>query len=130
VKMLEVMEQVSRGYLSEEDIRKFPAKDLQTIDQLWVRHSHRRFGFSVQKALWVKSGGNAGVYDATVWEKFGDRVGWRVNNQWVYYTELNFTSKAKPGHLPGGTVFGWEGGVLCGVLGLGGIWFLLSRRDL
>ncbi|MBE9124003.1 protein kinase, partial [Tychonema sp. LEGE 07199] len=50
--------------------------------------------------------------------------------EWVYYTELNFTSKAMPGHLPGGTVFGWEGGVLCGVLGLGGIWFLLSRRDL
>ncbi|MEO6860481.1 MAG: GUN4 domain-containing protein [Microcoleus sp.] len=130
VKMLEVMQQVSRGYLSEEDIRKFPAQDLQTIDQLWVRHSHRRFGFSVQKGLWVKSGGKAGVYDATVWEKFGDRVGWRLNNQWVYYSELNFTSKAKPGHLPGGTVFGWEGGVLCGVLGLGGIWFLLSRRDL
>ncbi|MEG3971849.1 GUN4 domain-containing protein [Microcoleus sp. T2B6] len=130
VKMLEVMQQNSRGYLSEEDIRKFPAKDLQTIDQLWVRHSHRRFGFSVQKGLWLKLGGKPGVYDATVWEKFGDRVGWRVNSQWVYYSELNFTSKAKPGHLPGGTVFGWEGGVLCGVLGLGGIWFLLSRRDL
>ena len=130
VKMLEVMQQVSRGYLSEEDIRKFPAKDLQTIDQLWVRHSHRRFGFSVQKGFWVKSGGKAGVYDADVWEKFGDRVGWRVNDQWVYYSELNFTSKAMPGHLPGGTVFGWEGGVLCGVLGLGGVWFLLSRRDL
>ena len=130
VKMLEAMQQISRGYLSEEDIRKFPAKDLQTIDQLWVRHSHRRFGFSVQKGLWVKSGGRAGVYDANVWEKFGDRVGWRVNSQWVYYSELNFTSKAKPGHLPGGTVFGWEGGVLCGVLGLGGVWFLLSRRDL
>lgn len=130
VKMLEAMEQVSTGYLSEEDIRKFPVKDLETIDQLWVRYSHRRFGFSVQKNLWVKLGGKPGVYDATVWEKFGDRVGWRVNGEWVYYTELNFTSKAMPGHLPGGTVFGWEGGVLCGVLGLGGIWFLLSRRDL
>ncbi|MGB3267424.1 MAG: GUN4 domain-containing protein [Microcoleus sp.] len=130
VKMLEVMQQVSRGYLSEEDIRKFPAKDLETIDQLWVRHSHRRFGFSVQKGLWLKSGGKPGVYDATVWEKFGDRVGWRVNGEWIYYTELNLTSKAMPGHLPGGTVFGWEGGVLGGVLGLGGIWFLLSRRDL
>ncbi len=130
VKMLEVMQQNSRGYLTEEDIRKFPAVDLQTIDQLWVRYSHRRFGFSVQKGLWVKSGGKPAVYDATVWEKFGDRVGWRIDNEWVYYYELNFTSKAKPGHLPGGTVFGWEGGVLCGVLGLGGLWFLLSRRDL
>lgn len=129
VKMLEVMQQKSRGYLSEEDIRKFPAVDLQTIDQLWVRYSHRRFGFSVQKGLWVKLGGKPGVYDATIWEKFGDRVGWRIDNEWVYYSELNFTSKAMPGHLPGGTVFGWEGGVLCGVLGLGGLWFLLSRRD-
>lgn len=130
VKMLEVMQQKSRGYLSEEDIRKFPAVDLQTIDQLWVRYSHRRFGFSVQKGLWVKLGGKPGVYDATIWEKFGDRVGWRIDNEWVYYSELNFTSKAMPGHLPGGTVFGWEGGVLCGVLGLGGLWFLLSRRDI
>lgn len=129
LKMLEVMEQSSRGYLSEEDIRKFPAKDLQTIDQLWVHHSHRRFGFSTQKGLWLKSGGKPGVYDADVWEKFGDRIGWRVNDQWVYCSEINFTSKALPGHLPGGTVFGWEGGVLCGVLGLGGIWFLMSRRD-
>jgi len=129
VKMLEVMDQTSKGYLSEEDIRKFPVKDLQTIDQLWVHHSHRRFGFSVQKGLWLKSGGKPGVYDADVWEKFGDRVGWRVNDQWVYCSEVNFTSKALPGHLPGGTVFGWEGGVLCGVLGLGGIWFLMSRRD-
>ncbi|NJL69056.1 MAG: protein kinase [Microcoleus sp. SM1_3_4] len=104
VKMLEVMQQKSRGYLSEEDIRKFPAVDLQTIDQLWVRYSHRRFGFSVQKGLWVKLGGKPGVYDATIWEKFGDRVGWRIDNQWVYYSELNFTSKAMPGHLPGGTV--------------------------
>ena len=129
-KMLEVMQQISRGYLTEEDIGKFPAKDLQTIDRLWVRHSHRRFGFSVQKGLWLKSGGKPGVYDATVWDQFGDRVGWRVNNQWVYYSDVNFTSKASPGHLPGGTVFGWEGGVLGGVLGLGGVWFLLSRGDL
>lgn len=129
-KMLQVMERTKRGYLTEEDIRDFPDRDLRTIDRLWMTYSHQRFGFSIQKYLWLKCGGKPDIYDANAWQRFGDRVGWRINREWIYYSDLIFASAAPPGHLPGGVVFGWEGEILCGVLGLGGLWFLLSRKDL
>jgi hypothetical protein len=34
------------------------------------------------------------------YERFGDRVGWRVNSQLLDGDNLNFTSQAPEGHLP------------------------------
>lgn len=86
-------------YLNPEDIEKFPCTDLRTIDQLWVRYSNGRFGFSVQKRIWESVGQD--IY------KFGDRVGWRkgiletsINKQWLYYNDLTFSLEAPEGHLP------------------------------
>jgi len=46
--------------------------------------------------------------------KFGDKVGWRRNNQWLYYNDLTFSEKtAVEAHLPVGFVavgLGEEGG--------------------
>jgi serine/threonine protein kinase len=110
-KMLEVMGQQQRGYLDEADIEKFPCKDLCTINQLWVNYSNNRFGFSVQKHIWLKEGGKPGVYDERVYEKFGERVGWRVNDNWRLYSDLTFSLDDAPGHLPLGLSIGWGAGV-------------------
>ncbi|HBL13423.1 MAG TPA: transcriptional regulator, partial [Cyanobacteria bacterium UBA11162] len=37
--------------------RCFPCTELQTIDQIWINASQGRFGFSVQKDIYVQSGG-------------------------------------------------------------------------
>lgn len=37
-------------------IENFPSLDLRTIDGLWLRYSHGRFGFSVQKRIYEESG--------------------------------------------------------------------------
>ena len=71
------------GWLRSEDIDRFPCEDLRTIDQLWVKYSNGRFGFSVQKRIYESLGGTR-EYDEKIWEAFGDRVGWRVNNEWLY----------------------------------------------
>jgi len=76
---------------------------LRTIDQLWVKYSNGRFGFSVQKRIYQSLGGTR-QYDEKVWEKFGDKVGWRKNNSWLYYNVLTFSEKAPEAHLP------WVGG--------------------
>jgi HTH-type transcriptional regulator/antitoxin HigA len=55
-------------------IENFPCDDLRTIDQLWVKYSQGRFGFSVQKKIWLEVGGKVD-YDTEC--KLGDRVGWR-----------------------------------------------------
>jgi len=98
-KMLEVAGRTEDGWLRMEDIDRFPCADLRTIDQLWVQYSNGRFGFSVQKRIYESLGGTT-KYDQKIWEAFGDRVGWRVNNRWLYYNELKFYTQAPRGHLP------------------------------
>ncbi|WP_293157596.1 MULTISPECIES: serine/threonine-protein kinase [unclassified Microcoleus] len=119
-KMLEAAGRTKDGLLRAEDIDRFPCEDLRTIDQLWVKYSNGRFGFSVQKRIYESLGGTR-KYDVKIWDAFGDRVGWRVNKKWLHLNELKFDTKAPKGQLPGreGTVGDWE-------------WErdLLSRRDL
>ncbi|WP_286825132.1 GUN4 domain-containing protein, partial [Microcystis sp. LSC13-02] len=85
----------------ESDIDNFPCEDLRTIDQLWVKYSGGRFGFSVQAKIYRDLGGTR-EYNQRVWKAFGDRVGWRVNNSWIYHFDVTFDLKAPLGHLPVG----------------------------
>lgn len=112
LKMLEVMGQQERGYLDGEDIERFPCLDFETIDQLWLYYSKNRFGFSIQKRIWLEEGGKAGIYDERVYEKFGDRVEWRKDGNWRLYSELTFSSNDVPGHLPLGLSIGWGVGAI------------------
>jgi hypothetical protein len=120
-KMLEAAGRTEERWLRIEDIDRFPCEDLRTIDQLWVKYSNGRFGFSVQKRIYESLGGTKD-YDNKIWEAFGDRVGWRVNNEWLHYNELKFNTKAPVAHLPmaGRWRVEWVGGLVT----------LLSRRDL
>ena len=98
-KMLEVAGKTKEGWLRVEDVKNFPCEDLRTIDQLWVKYSNGRFGFSVQKRIYQSLGGTQN-YDPKVWERFGDQVGWRVGGSWLYYKDIKFGKTAKEGHLP------------------------------
>ena len=55
-KMLEAAGRTEDGWLRREDIDRFPSEDLRTIDQLWVKYSNGRFGFSVQKRIYESLG--------------------------------------------------------------------------
>ncbi|MUG92504.1 CHAT domain-containing protein [Scytonema sp. UIC 10036] len=81
------------GWLNVEFIENFPCTDLRIVDQLWVKYSDRRFGFSVQKLIWESVGQD--------YEKFGDRIGWRNKEKWLEdISLLTFDLKAPSGHLP------------------------------
>ncbi|WP_253257059.1 GUN4 domain-containing protein, partial [Microcystis aeruginosa] len=80
--MLQVANRTKEGWLQVEDIDNFPCEDLRTIDQLWVKYSGGRFGFSVQAKIYRELGGTR-EYNERVWDAFGDRVGWRINNSWI-----------------------------------------------
>jgi energy-coupling factor transporter ATP-binding protein EcfA2 len=119
VETWEVMKQVGdregKGYLSLEDIRAFPCTDLRIIDQLWVKYSEGRFGFSVQKQIYVETGNPLdGEYHEETWEKFCDRIHWMNQGKYISST---YSTNAPLGHLP--WVFkGWLGGGLGGVSSL------------
>ncbi|MGH8003002.1 MAG: caspase, EACC1-associated type, partial [Brasilonema sp.] len=99
--MLQAVGRKENDYIREEELLNFPCTDLRTIDQLWVKYSNGRFGFSVQKEIYLSVGGKPdGKYYQEAWEKFGDRVGWRVKKSWIAYSEVTLDTTAPLGHLP------------------------------
>ena len=104
--------------LDQESVEKFPCEELRTLDKLWVDYSGGKFGFSVQKKVWMDCGGVPGKHDYEAYIKFGDQVGWRRSGDWLSYDELTFLlESSKHAHLP------------CGVKGNYGV-TLFSRTDL
>jgi len=107
--LLKIVDREQEGWLRAEDFKTFPCEDLYTIDRLWVDYSKGRFGLSVQKDIWESVKGKFDNH-YTIWCRFGDKVGWRVNGNWLTYSELTFNPDLAPlGHLPAG---GLEGVVL------------------
>jgi uncharacterized caspase-like protein len=102
---------VQEGRLYPESIENFPCEVLAAIDQLWLRHSNGRFGFSIQKRIWEEVGSPIDPNENYAqWNEFCDRVGWRVNNRKISLNEVNFDISAKPGHLPVYFyIYGWDG---------------------
>ena len=102
--MLQVARRKKHGWMDIKQIQKFPHIDLRTIDTLWVNYSKGRFGFSVQKTIYLSCCGKTDrryiEYKSNCWEKFGDSVGWRVNQNWIWHSEANFNISAPQGHLP------------------------------
>jgi serine/threonine protein kinase len=100
--MLAVAKREKEGDFDGEDIYNFPCADLRTIDQLWVKYSDGKFGFSVQKRIYQSLGGTRD-YNWEIWNKFGDKVGWRKRDGfWLYYYDITFRKVAPEGHLPVG----------------------------
>ena len=98
--MLKVAGREAEDWLRVKDIENFPCTDLRTIDTLWVKYSEGRFGFSVQKRILENVGGTPNA-DYETYERFGDRIKWRVNNEWrENYADFTFTKEAPFGHLP------------------------------
>ena len=92
--ILAVAKREEEGWLDIVNIDNFPCEDLRTIDQLWVKYSDGRFGFSVQKRIYQSLGGTR-QYNSEIWRKFEDKVGW------LYYEDITFDKRAPEGHLPG-----------------------------
>jgi GUN4-like. len=72
---------------------EFAVADLQTINTLWKVHSEGKFGFSVQREIWLGSGKN--------WDKLWPLIGWKKGNNWTRYPqEFIWDLSAPRGHLP------------------------------
>ncbi|MDJ0536655.1 MAG: GUN4 domain-containing protein [Xenococcaceae cyanobacterium MO_207.B15] len=97
--MLKVADREEIGYLNKDSIDKFPCEDLRIIDQLWVKYSKGKFGFSVQKDIYESLGGTK-EYNQQVWHNFCEINGWRVGGKYINYHDLTFNVKAPQAHLP------------------------------
>ena len=125
--MLKLTKRQREGWLRLEDVKNFPRQELRKMDQLWVKYSNGKFGFSVQKQIWLELGGKLdGEPDWDTFKKLGSRVGWiKKDSWWLSYDSYTFSTNALPGHLPvGWRVYENEDGRLA-ISGGGGVLFSL-----
>ncbi|WP_413160016.1 GUN4 domain-containing protein [Capilliphycus salinus ALCB114379] len=75
-----------RACLDIQSLEKFPCDDLRIIDQLWMTHSNKNYGFSKQKQIYQNLGGSL-EYNENIWKIFGDTMGWRRSGKWLEYNQ-------------------------------------------
>jgi|GEM_PF-4683475 hypothetical protein len=98
---LKIAKRQKAGWLRAIDIANISCSDILMIDKLWRNASGGQFGFSVQRNIWLSVDGKPGKCERPILDDFGDKVGWRINNNWLKnYEEFNFYLDAPQGHLP------------------------------
>ncbi|MDJ0694045.1 AAA-like domain-containing protein [Mastigocoleus sp. MO_188.B34] len=123
--MLYVGNGEEQNYLNSDSLKNFSCENLRDIDSIWVEHSNQRFGFSVQKKIWLKTGNRIGINDEFKQEdqqayiRWISRLGWYhpSGKNWARYTEVISTvdknyQEAPKGILPRGESLprDWFGG--------------------
>jgi hypothetical protein len=84
---------IQRKWLYFSEVESFPNPDLQTLNDLWLHYSDGKFGFSVQREIWLSVGRN--------WDKLWPKIGWKDGNAWTRYPqEFTWGLSAPRGHLP------------------------------
>lgn len=84
---------IEKNWLYFTDIQFLPTEDLFTLDFLWKIYSRGKFGFSVQKQIWIKSKKN--------WDILWEKISWTSNGSMKRYPqEFQWTIQAPEGHLP------------------------------
>ena len=101
--MITTVEKEVGQWFEVEELLNFPCEELLVIDGLWVKYSNGKFGFSVQKDIYLGCGGVPdGKYYKETSERFGDCVGWREEGEWNIPMKYDVSSPR--GHLPKGGV--------------------------
>ena len=84
---------IQRKWIYFTEVTGFPSEDLNTVNALWWVHSQGRFGFSVQRKLWLGTGRDF----VNLWPK----IGWKDGNSWTKYPRgFIWDLNAPIGHLP------------------------------
>ena len=84
---------VERKWVYFTEVESFPTKDLITLDKLWLMHSEGKFGFSVQRKIWLSVGKD--------FSKLWTKIDWKSGNTWTRYPkEFIWDLTAPVGHLP------------------------------
>jgi hypothetical protein len=84
---------LARKWIYFSEVNSLPIADLRTLNALWVAHSEGRFGYSVQREVWLSTGQN--------WSKFWPKLQWKKENTWTRYPgQFVWDLTAPRGHLP------------------------------
>ncbi len=93
--LLHILERTEPGWFDIELQQQIPCEDFKKIDKLWLKYSKKRFGFSVQKQVFLKYNESLEGYHEEIpfenWtpgqKQFATDVGWLKDNKWLKYSE-------------------------------------------
>ena len=84
---------VERKWIYFTEVVNLPVTDLTTLNRLWLMSSAGKFGFSVQRRIWLSVGKD--------YTKLWHKIGWKSGNSWTRYPkEFTWDISAPEGHLP------------------------------
>ncbi|MEA5511705.1 GUN4 N-terminal ARM-like repeat domain-containing protein [Crocosphaera sp. UHCC 0190] len=84
---------VQRKWVYFTEVEQFPVTDLYTLNSLWWVYSEGKFGFSVQRKLWLSVGKD--------FTKLWPKIGWKKENNWTQFpNQFTWNLSAPVGHLP------------------------------
>lgn len=84
---------IERKWIYFTEMEKLPNTDLDIIDQLWYIYSEGKFGYRVQRKIWLSLGKDFNQ----LWTK----INWKNGNRWTKYPqEFIWDLTAPMGHLP------------------------------
>ena len=104
--LLQLVGRTNEGWLRVEDIDRLPCDNIHRINKLWLKYSNERFGFSVQKEIYIGTGNILGKLNKDAYKLFVQKVGWKkqrdwgFNGGWLSYNDITFDLAATRGHLP------------------------------
>ena len=111
--MLKLSDREQQKWIDVESMNKIDCQHISAIDQLWLKHSDQKFGFSVQKRIWYNI-----ISTSNLDQEFGKQVGWFNGDRWLRSYDLNYELEEAPkGYFPsvsrpGDLSSGWTGRVL------------------
>ncbi|PSC75665.1 hypothetical protein C2E20_1616 [Micractinium conductrix] len=86
---------VKRGWVYFSEVKFIPVDDMQTLDGLWKAASRGKFGYAVQREVWLQN--------RRQWPKFFKAIDWVIGENNVYRkwpAEFDYSLNAPKGHLP------------------------------
>ncbi|ERT06506.1 phosphotransferase enzyme family protein [Lyngbya aestuarii BL J] len=98
--MLKMANREAEGWIDANTIESLSCSDLRELDQVWIKYSEGKFGLSIQKEIYLETGNPLGKFQESSYHKFGDRIGWRKNGNWLEYSDLTFDENAPRGQFP------------------------------
>ncbi|KAG2430837.1 hypothetical protein HXX76_009811 [Chlamydomonas incerta] len=88
-------EAVKRNWVYFTEVKNISVTDFQTLDNLWKAASNNKFGYSVQKEIWMQN--------QKRWPKFFKQIDWvqgENNNYRKWPMEFTYSLDAPRGHMP------------------------------
>ena len=111
-------------FLELDEIEKFSCDDLKQLDNIWLKNSGNRYGYSVQKKIlsriyrelgieWYSidfKSGNLINWSEEAYLQFAEEIGWRTGTDWLSYGDLRINweggnSGYRRGYLPWDTSY-------------------------